>query len=131
VRENIDPGSGFLLLTGEPYSMKDPFQEWFPALTPNKSVTTIQGLEWTLGPRFFSRYGDLVALQHCAEVACVKAWSEGTGLKYQYLLLRIPPEESQGELEASLRLLLGSLSRETGYQLVYESPGFVVYKATE
>lgn len=129
VRENIAPDSAFLLLTGEPYSMKDPFQEWFPALTPNHSVTTIQGLEWTLGPRFFPRYGDLVALQHCAEAACVEAWSERTGLGYHYLLVRVPPEKNQVGLEASLRLLIGSLSREAGYQPVYESPGFVIYKS--
>ena len=131
VRENVDPGSVFLLLTGEPYSMKDPLQEWFPALTPSISMTTIQGLEWTLGPHFFPRYGDLVALQHCAEVACVEAWSERTGLRYRYLLVRNPPQDGPGGLDASLRLLVGSLDRGDGYQLVYETPDFVIYRVTE
>jgi hypothetical protein len=78
VDANIPAGSDFLLLTGEQYSMKDPFQEWFPALTEQHSQTTLQGAEWTLAEKFFPFYGELVALQHCADVACLDDWGERT-----------------------------------------------------
>ena len=111
VDENIPLGSDFLLLTGEQYSMKDPFQEWFPALTEQHSQTTLQGAEWTLAADFFPFYGELVALQHCADVTCVEAFGERTGLEHEYLLVKKIPVGSSSPLRASLGLLLESSSR--------------------
>lgn len=128
VAERFEPGSSFLLLTGEAYSMKDPFQEWFPVLTPHTSRTTLQGLEWTLGEGFFPRYGELVALQRCAAVACVQAWSERTGLTYRYLLIRLPDAAPAGGPQTTLGLLARALNAAPGYRLVGESPGVAVYE---
>jgi hypothetical protein len=128
VDAHIPSGSDFLLLTGEQYSMKDPFQEWFPALTGQHSQTTLQGAEWTLGEYFFPFYGELVTLQHCADVACVEAWEQRTGLVHQYLLIKVMPEESETPLKASLELLLKSVRAAGKYELVYETENAVIFE---
>jgi hypothetical protein len=127
VEANIPPRSDFLLLTGEQYSMKDPFQEWFPALTGQHSQTTLQGAEWTLGSNFFPFYGELVALQHCADLDCIEAWGEGTGLEHQYLLIKVFPGGSSSPLKASLDLLLNSVQESGQYRLVYETENAVIF----
>ena len=127
VDENISPGNDFLLFTGEQYSMKDPFQEWFPALTEQRSHTTLQGKEWTLSENFFPFYGELVALQHCADVNCVEAWGKGTGLEHQYLLIKVLPEGSSSPLHGSLNLLLESVRDSAHYELIYESENAVIF----
>lgn len=128
VDANIPAGSNFLLLTGEQYSMKDPFQEWFPALTKQRSQTTLQGDEWTLGADFFPFYGELVALQHCADVNCVKAWSGRTGLDYEYLLVKKIPEEENSSLGGSLALLLDSARGSSQYEPIHETENVVIFK---
>ena len=127
VDANIPTGSDFLLLTGEQYSMKDPFQEWFPALTKQHSQTTLQGAEWTLGADFFPFYGELVALQHCDDIGCVKSWGERTGLEHQYLLVRILPGGSPSPLRASLSSLLESVRGSAHYELVYETGNAAIF----
>jgi len=128
VDANIPPGSDFSLLTGEQYSMKDPFQEWFPALTEQHSQTTLQGLEWTLDADFFPFYGELVALQHCADARCIEAWDERTGLEHQYLLIKVLPEESNSPVRAALALLLNSVRDSSQYELIYETGNAVIFK---
>jgi hypothetical protein len=128
VDANIPPGNDFLLLTGEEYSMKDPFQEWFPALTEQHSQTTLQGLEWTLGANFFPFYGELVALQHCSDVECVDAWGDRTGLKYKYLLIKMLPEGSGSPLQESLALLLNSVRASAPYELIHETDNAAIFQ---
>jgi len=128
VDANIPPGSDFLLLTGEQYSMKDPFQEWFPALTEQHSLTTLQGAEWTLGADFFPFYGELVALQHCADAACIEAWGERSGLHHRYLLIKILPEGSAFPLKPSLDLLLDSVRKSGQYRLVHQTKNAVIFE---
>ncbi len=53
VNANVEDEKNFLLSTGREFSMSDPMQEWFPALTKQHSATTMQGLEWTLSEKFF------------------------------------------------------------------------------
>jgi len=127
VNENIPPGGDFLLLTGEQYSMKDPFQEWFPALTEQRSLTTLQGKEWTMGEKFFPFYGELVALQHCVDVSCIEAWREQNGLEHDYLLIKKLPEENSSPLRGSLELLLASVRNSKQYEIMYEAGNVVIF----
>lgn len=127
VDANIPARSDFLLLTGEQYSMNDPFQEWFPALTKQRSQTTLQGDEWTLGADFFSFYGELVALQHCANVDCVETWSERTKLNYEYLLIKKISEGGNSALGASLKLLLDSAQSSSHYELIHETESVAIF----
>jgi len=128
VDANIPLGSDFLLLTGEQYSMNDPFQEWFPALTKQHSQTTLQGAEWTLGANFFPFYGELVALQHCADIRCIEAWGERTGLGHQYLLIKVLPEGSSSPLQTPLALLLNSIRGSKQYELIHETGNAVIFQ---
>ena len=128
VDANIPARSDFLLLTGEQYSMKDPFQEWFPALTEQHSLTTLQGAEWTFGADFFPFYGELVALQHCADVACIEAWVQHTGLDYRFLIIKVLPDGNSSSLKASLKLLLNSVRDSKQYKIVYETENAVIFE---
>jgi hypothetical protein len=87
VRQNTPAGSRFLLLTGGHGPETDAFQEWFPALSVRQSLTTIQGLEWLLGPRFFIYYRELRELQTCDTVDCLKVWITENELEFEYLLV--------------------------------------------
>ena len=108
--------------------MSDPMQEWFPALTRQRSVTTLQGLEWTLAERFFPWYEQLVAFQHCADVSCVSQWSANNNVEYDYLIVTIPPKEDKSEFGRSLRSLALSTRNSASYALVYESENALVFE---
>jgi hypothetical protein len=128
VNENIDEEKSFLLATGHEFSMSDPMQEWFPALTNRYSVTTVQGLEWILGENFFPWYDELVTFQHCADVNCVSEWSERNGVNYDYLVVLIPTESDESELAGSLRNLGVSASSSALHTPVYKSEHALIFE---
>jgi hypothetical protein len=128
VNSNVDDGKTFLLSTGREFSMSDPMQEWFPALTKQRSATTLQGLEWTLSDKFFPRLEQLVSFQHCADVNCISRWSESNGVNYDYLIVTIPPENDESEFGKSLRSLALSIRASDLHMLVYESKTALVFE---
>jgi len=127
VDANIADGKTFLLATGREFSMSDPMQEWFPALTGQYSATTMQGLEWTLGDRFFTWYDQLIEFQHCADVNCVSEWSVRNHIEYDYLIVTIPSENDNSEMVNSLRGLGISTRASALHLLVYESENVLVF----
>ena len=129
VESNVGGKKTFLLSTGHEFSMSDPLQEWFPALTNQYSATTMQGLEWTAG--FFPWYSQLITFQHCAAVNCVSEWSAGNGVDYDYLIVTIPPVSDENELATFLRSLAISTRSSIMYLLVYESESSLVFKLTK
>ncbi len=128
VNSNVADGQTFLLSTGREFSMSDPLQEWFPALTKQHSATTLQGLEWTLSEKFFPWYEQLVAFQHCADMDCVTAWSAANGVDYDYLVVTIPPKEDESEFADYLRNLAVSARAFDSLALVYESKSALVFE---
>jgi hypothetical protein len=128
VNSNVDDDQTFLLSTGREFSMSDPMQEWFPALTKQHSATTLQGLEWTLAERFFPWYEQLVDFQHCADVKCVSQWSTSNGVDYDYLIVTIPPKQDESEFGRLLRSLALSTRSSASYVLVYESENALVFE---
>ena len=128
VDSNIDKGKTFLLATGREFSMSDPLQEWFPALTEQYSATTMQGLEWTLGDRFFTWYDQLIEFQHCADVNCVSEWSARNHIEYDYLIVTIPSENDNNEMVNSLQGLGLSARTSALHLLVYESENALVFE---
>jgi len=128
VNSNVKDGKTFLLSTGREFSMSDPMQEWFPALTKQHSATTLQGLEWTLSEKFFPWYEQLVAFQHCADVECVSQWSQTNDVDYDYFLVTVPPKEDESEFGKSLRSLALSTRSSNLYDLVYESENALVFE---
>ena len=128
VDANIADGKTFLLATGREFSMSDPMQEWFPALTGQYSATTMQGLEWTLGDRFFAWYDQLIEFQHCADVNCVSEWSERNDIEHDYLIVTIPSEKDNSKMVNSLRGLGVSTRASALYLLVYESDNALIFE---
>jgi hypothetical protein len=128
VNSNVEDGRTFLLSTGRKYSMSDPMQEWFPALTGQHSATTLQGLEWTLSEKFFPWSDRLVEFQRCPDLDCVSAWSAANNVDYDYLLVTIPPKEDVGEFAKYLRSLAISSRDSNSHELVYESEITLVFK---
>jgi len=128
VNANVEDEKDFLLATGREFSMSDPMQEWFPALTKQHSVTTLQGLEWTLSEKFFPWYEQLVEFQRCADLACVTAWSAANGVDYDFLLVTVPPKEDKSREGAALRSLALSVRASAVHELVFESQTALVFK---
>ena len=119
VRENTPVESNFLLLTGAKSPEIDAFQEWFPALSARHSQTTIQGLEWQLGSKFFGFYKALSALQTCNSVNCVETWSMRNELEFDYILLL------KNTSSTDLSLALENASK---YEMVYQTNETEIYK---
>ncbi len=128
VNSNIGEDKTFLLATGREFSMSDPLQEWFPTLTDQYSVTTLQGLEWTLADGFFPWYEQLAAFQHCADVNCIAGWTTRNRVDYDYLIVMIPPDTDKRELAVSLRSLAVSVRGSDMYSLAYESDRALVFE---
>ncbi|MBI5824095.1 MAG: hypothetical protein HZB18_08720 [Chloroflexi bacterium] len=128
VNSNVGEDKTFLLATGREFSMSDPLQEWFPALTGQFSATTLQGLEWTLADNFFAWHGQLAEFQHCADARCLNEWSARNGVDYDYLVVMIPDEDDKDELAVSLRSLGVSIRSSGMNMLVYESERALVFE---
>lgn len=131
VNENIEKDKTFLLATGHEFSMTDPLQEWFPALTNQYSRTTMQGLEWTLSEGFFPYYEQMALFQKCADVNCVNEWAMKNNVTYDYLIVLIPRENDSSELSDSLRSLGVSVKNSALHLLVYESEHALVFELSK
>jgi hypothetical protein len=119
VRQNTPAGSSFLLLTGDQGPETDAFQEWFPTLSARHSITTIQGLEWQLGPDFFKRYTQLKALKTCETIDCIRQWTTLNHLDYDYILLRSRNAESN---------LSYTLENSGSCETVYQTEAVQIYR---
>ena len=128
VNANVAAKKTFLLATGREFSMSDPMQEWFPALTKQYSVTTMQGLEWSLSEKFFIWYDQLIAFQHCADISCVSEWSTRNDVDYDYLIVTVPLENDESDLANSLRSLATSARSSALHLLAYESENALVFE---
>jgi hypothetical protein len=128
VNSNVEDEQTFLLSTGREFSMSDPMQEWFPALTRQHSATTLQGLEWTLSEKFFLWSGQLVEFQHCADLNCVTLWSAANSVDYDYLIVTVPLKEDKSEFGNSLRSLALSIRASDSHVLVHESETALVFE---
>ncbi len=128
VNSNVEDRQAFLLSTGREYSMSDPMQEWFPALTKQHSITTLQGLEWILSDKFFPWHEQLVDFQHCADLNCVSSWSSINDIRYDYLFVAIPPQEDESKSAQALRNLALSARNSDSHRLVYESKTALVFE---
>ena len=128
INSNVEDRRTFLLSTGREFSMSDPMQEWFPALTEQHSTTTLQGLEWTLSEKFFPWYEQLVEFQHCADMDCVTSWSATNSVDYDYLIVTIPPKEDKSDFAGYLRNLALSARASDSLALVYESKIALVFE---
>lgn len=134
VAENTPVRSRFVILTGKGGDslFSDAVQEWFPALTSRRSLSTLQGNEWLLGSEFMQRMKDLGDLQECMndDVICIEKWSKEHNLPYGYVYVQklVSPA---GYLLAKPgilpRTLLSSLRDADDYILVYENDAVALF----
>lgn len=113
VKENTPSDGRFLILTSREDVMTDPTQEWFPALAERHSVTTLQGLEWTLHGDFVLRWNQLAMLQGCRDTACIDFWVLAMKLDFNYIIV----DKSKIPLEMFL---------PKGYEALFDNGRYVV-----
>lgn len=116
------PSSYFLILAPQDIFMA-PALEWFPALTEQMSIITIQGTEWLMDPErnFTARYEQYLALEPCLDKApdCLASWAETYGLSFDYVYLSLAFGEPSR--------LYGEMSQSPDYSLVYDTPTFKIF----
>src|SRR5258706_5225243 len=128
VNNNIDKNKSFLLITGHKFSMSDPLQEWFPALTDQHSIATLQGMEWIKGANFFPWLEQLTLVQQCTNIGCVDNWRTHNNVRYDYLIVTDPKDADSNESAISLRSLLNSMSNSDAHVLIHQSPNSLIFK---
>jgi len=131
VNTNIEKNKAFLLTTGHQYSMSDPLQEWFPALTDQHSVATLQGMEWTQGDNFFPWLEQLATVQQCASIECVENWRTRNSVRYDYLIVTNPDDADLSESAVALRSLTNSALNSNTYMLIHKTQNFRIFKFIE
>lgn len=123
IRANTPPASRFLVLTGES-PLTDPVAEWFPALTDQVSITTVQGYEWEQGAAFDDMVDQAEEAQLCAaqNYPCLEAWSEQSGNHFDYIYLHLPGESTEEPAFGELARLQGLI------EPIYQADGVFVYR---
>ncbi len=119
VRDNTPADSTFLIITNDVFLFKDPLNEWFPAITDRKSLTTIQGYEWIDGDNFFDRAGIIQNLQRCDSLHCIESESKAADLFFDHILMAKPDSRLGLELQLS-----------ENYHLAYDNQNVLIFIKT-
>ena len=84
VNNHVAPESQFLLITPAEAWHMDHFSEWFPALTKQTSIMTIQGTEWISPIMYFTKRKDSEILRSCANfgLSCYQSEIEWENAEY-------------------------------------------------
>jgi hypothetical protein len=142
VREQFEPGTRFLVVTGSPWYADD-VSEWFPALSEGVSVVTPQGSEWHGAGVFDQAVEDHAAAQSCSDetMQCVDAWSAATHIPFDAIYVAGPEAESSREPQPTVPEALGvvptsredccaplraSLVSDPGWRVVSNGAGAVI-----
>jgi hypothetical protein len=125
IKNNTLPSSHVLVIPPTGWFL-DEWSEWLPVLAERKSVSVIQGYEWT--PTFHERYKRHKDLLNCIlqGAACIEAWIQSQPEKVDYIYLPEPFLRRDQETDGSPGLLTESLTDFPGYQLVYENSGAMI-----
>jgi len=135
IKENTATDSKFVLITpGTDYPMRDPVQEWFPALTERTSLTTLQGQEWILGPNFAKAMNDFRNLQACVtqNIDCVVGQTSipSKTIDYIYISKTVNNQDcnSTGGCQQAQKFIQSA--RGAGrFKLVYENNDVAILQA--
>ena len=129
VADNSPKDSRFLILTGETMTMRDPIQEWFPALTGRNSQTTLQGLEWTWGVKFVDSLGGYQTLQGCLtqNLACVMDQAEKLHLSFDQIYIKKQPKAVCGGSPTCQYGLITELRSSSNFKLTYEDDNCIIF----
>lgn len=122
INANLGERERFLLLTGD-QPLADPVSEWFPALTEQVSVATVQGYEWLPAADFNAILVNAFSLQRCViqDVTCLESWSAQNEPGFEYLYL------SKARIVANFPALSEDVPLQTAllatgdFELIYET----------
>lgn len=114
------PDIYYIILDGYGRPFRDPWSEWFPAITGRKSLATIFGYEWVNDGKFGERIRRYDSLQACARknTDCLSEWERETRLEFAYLYLQLE--------DATLPLQL-SLESSQEYALIYKTETAAIF----
>lgn len=135
IKENTPANSRFVLITpGSDYPMRDPIQEWFPALTERTSLTTLQGQEWILGKNFAQAIREFTDLQACVtqNVDCLTRQTAipSDTIDYVYISKTSNGQPCISEIDCKEAQTLIQSAQSTGrFNLVFENKSVVILKA--
>jgi hypothetical protein len=132
ISQNTPADSKFIIITGESQMLRDPIQEWFPALTERTSQTTLQGREWIWGNRFISALTTYQDLKLCIlqDLQCVQEQTQKLGIEYDHVYISKPSflpcstsftcQYSQG--------LINELNNSKEYELAFENNTVAIFR---
>jgi hypothetical protein len=132
VQQNTTPDVKFVIITGEFQLLRDPLQEWFPALTGRTSQTTLQGREWVWGDKFIQSIVTFDGLQRCIsqDAQCIEAETQKLEIPFEYLYIKKPTvmQCSDGEIcRYNGKTLVEELRKSPAYKLIYENDSAAIF----
>lgn len=121
IKENTEPSSRILLISGETDLLSDYDNEWLPLLTERASLTTIQGTEWISGGAFRSKFERIQSLQECPFAiepnTCLETVVDQKSIDYILVKTR---DKQTGHL-------ITSLIHISKLEIVYHSQDMVIF----
>jgi len=128
VQQNTPAASSFIILSGETQLMRDPVQEWFPALAERRSQTTLQGWEWLSGEKFNHAIAGNQGLINCLQqdLACLTTQAQKLGMSYDQLYIKKGSTSTPGYYSG--QALIAELAGTPGYQKIFENKEVVIFK---
>jgi len=126
VSSNTPETSQFLVVSGIPLYGIDHIAEWFPAISHRSSLTTPQGHEWLPDLEFTRRDEIHKSLQDCVdeEGYCIQSWAMENEISFTHIYL---PKFPKDDNLVSPNDLVISLNDSSDFEMIYDSPGGVVF----
>jgi len=124
VADNVPPGTEVAVITGAHWS-RDAVAEWFPYLTASRSVTTVQGQEFT--GRWAEAIGENRALWLCASRTADCVIEVRERLFPELELVFIPKGPRPGDRSDDCCLALRESLRATA-EVVYDNVGATIFR---
>jgi hypothetical protein len=127
IKDNTLPGSKFVIVTGQTDLFADFTNEWFPVLTDQISVTTIQGYEWIGRGRFAGQAEVIQKIQQCrghtSPLTCIEDLVHTARLAYDYIYVaRTVPTAGTAEK------LIGELRDNSQYSIIHQTEDAVIFR---
>jgi hypothetical protein len=131
IHEHTPESARFLVLTGTSSVSCDSVLEWFPALTNRESIYTVQGTEWTQGPKFNAYVTSTYAAQQClsnGDASCLDAAVSRSTYDFIYVskILRVDNCKPL-DFPRTFPYFLESMRKDSGFQTLYETEGVIIF----
>ncbi len=126
ISKNIKINKRFLILSPNTIDLSwgsDSLSEWFPALSGNQSLLTLQGREWLSKNNFSRTFNSMKDLSLCNPlfISCLKYWSLKENESFDYLLISDFNYPKFGPL-------IYSLSQDRSFKLIYKNSSDLIIK---